>query len=188
VENFQMGTGFKKTHTVNLTDEMGHFWPRNGLLRATPQEIEEEIFAQVMSAKQAGINPSHLDSHMLSVARPEYIGSYMKVARQFGLPFLIDEHWHAYSSPDDPATSTDIIVNGLFQAGPQFSPASLKDYYLSVLRELQPGLNQMIVHAGFDAELRAITQGQLRDNPVLLPYSIAHLKQSTRALCPEVPN
>jgi len=69
-----------------------------------------------------------------------------------------------------------------------FRPASLKDYYLSVLRELQSGLNQMIVHAGFDAELRAITQGQLRDNPVLLPYSIAHLKQSTRALCPEVPN
>jgi predicted glycoside hydrolase/deacetylase ChbG (UPF0249 family) len=131
------------------------------LLRVTPQVVEEEIVAQVVLAKQAGINPSHLDSHMLSVARPEYIGSYMKVARQFGLPFLIDEHWHAYSSPDDPATSADIIVSGLFQAGPQLSPASLEDYYLSVLRELQPGLNQLIVHAGFnDAELRAITQGQ----------------------------
>jgi predicted glycoside hydrolase/deacetylase ChbG (UPF0249 family) len=160
-KTFKWGPVSKKPHTVNLTDEMGHFWPRNGLLRATPQEIEEEIFAQVILAKQAGINPSHLDSHMLSVARPEYIGSYMKVARQFGLPFLIDEHWHAYSSPNDPATSTDIIVNGLFQAGPQFSPASLEDYYLSVLRELQPGLNQLIVHAGFDdAELRAITQDQ----------------------------
>jgi hypothetical protein len=131
------------------------------LLRATPQEIEEEIFAQMILAKQAGINPSHLDSHMLSVARPEYIGSYMKVARQFGLPFLIDEHWHAYSSPDDPATATDIIVNGLFQAGPQVSPDSLEDYYFSVLRELQPGLNQLIVHVGFDdAELQAIMQDQ----------------------------
>jgi predicted glycoside hydrolase/deacetylase ChbG (UPF0249 family) len=160
-KTFKWGPVSKKTHTVNLTDEMGYFWPRNGLLRATPQEIEEEILAQVILAKQAGINPSHLDSHMLSVARPEYIGSYMKVARQFGLPFLIDEHWHTYSSPDDPATSTDIIVNGLFQAGPQVSPASLEDYYLSVLRELQPGLNQLIVHAGFDdAELRAITQDQ----------------------------
>ena len=158
---FKWGPISEKTHTVHLTDEMGHFWPRNGLLRAAPLEIEEEIVAQVMQAKQAGINPSHLDSHMLSVARPEYIGSYMKVARQFGLPFLIDEHWHAYSSPDDPGTSTDIIVNGLFQAGPQVTPASLEDYYLSVLRELQPGLNQLIVHVGFDdAELRAITQDQ----------------------------
>jgi hypothetical protein len=85
----------------------------------------------------------------------------MKVARRFGLPFLIDEHWHAYSSPDDPATAKDIVVNGLFQAGPQVSTASLEDYYLSVLRELQPGLNQLIVHVGFDgAELRAIMQDQ----------------------------
>lgn len=158
---FKWGPISKKIHTANLTDEMGHFWPRNGLLRATAQEIEEEIVAQVMQAKQAGIHPSHLDSHMLSVARPEYIGSYMKVARQFGLPFLIDEHWHAYSSPDDPATAKDIIVNGLFQAGPQVSTASLEDYYLSVLRELQPGLNQLIVHVGFDdTELRAIMQDQ----------------------------
>jgi len=161
-KTFKWGPISKKSHIVNLTDEMGHFWSRNGLLHATPQEIEEEIFAQIMRVKQAGINPSHLDSHMLSVARPEYIGSYMKIGRQFGLPFLIDEHWHSYSSPDDPATSADIIVHGLFQAGPQFSPASLEDYYLSVLQELQPGLNQLIVHVGFDdAELRAITQDQL---------------------------
>lgn len=160
-KTFKWGPISKKIHTANLTDEVGHFWPRNGLLRATAQEIEEEIIAQVMRAKQAGIHPSHLDSHMLSVARPEYIGSYMKVARQFGLPFLIDEHWHAYASPDDPATATDIIVNGLFQAGPQVSTASLEDYYLSLLRELQPGLNQLIVHVGFDdAELQAITQDQ----------------------------
>jgi hypothetical protein len=158
---FKWGPVSQKPHTAHLIDEMGYFWPRNGLLRAAPQEIEEEIFTQVMLAKQTGIDPSHLDSHMLSVARPAYIGSYMKVARQFGLPFLIDEHWHAYSSPDDPATTTDIIVNGLFQAGPQVSPASLEDYYLSILRDLQPGLNQLIVHVGFDdAELRAITQDQ----------------------------
>jgi predicted glycoside hydrolase/deacetylase ChbG (UPF0249 family) len=160
-KTFKWGPVSQKHHTADLIDEMDYFWPRNGLLRATAQEIEEEIYAQVRLAKQAGIDPSHLDSHMLSVARPEYIGSYMKVARQFGMPFLIDEHWHAYSSPDDPATSTDVVVNGLFQAGPQISHASLEDYYLSVLRELQPGLNQLIVHVGFDdAELRAITQGQ----------------------------
>lgn len=160
-KTFKWGPISKKLHTVHLTDETGHFWPRNSLLCATPQEIEEEIFVQVMLAKQAGINPSHLDSHMLSVARPEYIACYMKVARKFRLPFLIDEHWHAYSSPDDPATATDIVVSGLFQAGHQVTPASLEDYYLSVLRELQPGLNQLIVHVGFDdAELRAITQEQ----------------------------
>jgi len=160
-KTFRWGPVSQKHHTADLIDATGYFWPRNGLLRAAPREIEDEIFAQVTLAKQAGLEPSHLDSHMLSVARPEYIVSYMKVARQFGLPFLIDQHWHAYSSPDDPATATDIIVDGLFQAGPQVSPASLEDYYLSVLRDLKPGLNQLIVHAGFDdAELRAITQDQ----------------------------
>jgi predicted glycoside hydrolase/deacetylase ChbG (UPF0249 family) len=158
-KTFKWGPVSQKHHTVDLVDEMGYFWSRNGLLRATSQEIEDEISAQIAMAKKAGIDPSHVDSHMLSVARTEYIGTYMKVARQFGLPFLIDEHWHSYASPQDPATAADITVTGVFQADHQLSPASLEDYYLSVLGNLQPGLNQLIVHVGFDdAELRAITQ------------------------------
>jgi predicted glycoside hydrolase/deacetylase ChbG (UPF0249 family) len=160
-KSFKWGPVSQEQYSSQLVDAMGHFWPRNGLLRASPQEVEAEILAQITLARQAGVEPSHLDSHMLSVARPEYIGSYMKVARQSGLPFLIDAYWHSHCSSEDPAAATDIIVNGLFQAGPQVSPAALEDYYLSVLRDLQPGLNQLIVHVGFDdPELRAITQDQ----------------------------
>jgi predicted glycoside hydrolase/deacetylase ChbG (UPF0249 family) len=160
-KSFKWGPVSQRQHSSQLVDEMGYFWLRNGLLHASPQEVEGEILAQITLARAAGVDPSHLDSHMLSVARPEYIGSYMKIARQCGLPFLIDEYWHSYCSSEGSAAANDIIVNGLFQSGPQVSPAALEDYYLSVLRDLQAGLNQLIVHVGFDdAELRAITQGQ----------------------------
>jgi predicted glycoside hydrolase/deacetylase ChbG (UPF0249 family) len=166
-KNYKWGPVSKGTNTPELVDESGHFWSKNSLLRAAPEMVEQEISAQVQMAKDAGVRVSHLDSHMLSVARPEYIRTYVKTARKFDLPFLIDEHWHACISPDDPAAAQDIVIKGLFQARPGGSLDSLEDFYASVVRNLDPGLHQLIVHPGFDdAELRAITDG-------LEPYGAA---------------
>jgi len=148
-------------HGPEMVDEHGYFWPRNDLLRASPQEIEDEISAQITLSKDSGLNPTHLDSHTFSVARPEYIPSYVRTARRFGLPYLITEHWHAYCSADDPAASDDVIVEDVFQAGRALTPSSLEDYYLSVLREAKPGLSQLIVHPAFDdPEMRSIYEGR----------------------------
>jgi predicted glycoside hydrolase/deacetylase ChbG (UPF0249 family) len=142
-----------KQQGPEMVDEQGHFWPRNDLLRATPQAIEEEISAQIILAKQAGVRITHLDSHTFSVARPEYIPSYVRTARRFGLPFLITEHWHQYCSPD----GEDVIMEDVFQAGRDLTPSSLEDYYLSVLPAVRPGVSQLIVHPALDdAEMRSI--------------------------------
>src|SRR5947208_1266291 len=155
--DYKWGPVLDKHHGPEIVDEGGHFWPRNDMLRASPQEIEEEIAAQITLARQSGLNPTHLDSHTFSVARPEYIPAYIKVARQFKLPFLIPEHWHSYSHPEDPAKSDDVIVDDVFQAQRNLSPSSLEDFYLSVLREVKPGLSELIVHPAFDdPEMRAI--------------------------------
>jgi predicted glycoside hydrolase/deacetylase ChbG (UPF0249 family) len=154
ISNGQRGTG--------LADESRHFWPRNAFLRASPQEIEDEIFAQITLAKQAGVDPTHLDSHTFSVARPEYIATYINLGRRFGLPFLIDSYWHSYAQHQDAqAAENDVVVDEILQANAELPISSLEDYYLTVLRELKPGLSQIIVHLGFDdPELRTITQDQ----------------------------
>lgn len=156
-EDYKWGPVSKKTHGAEMVDEQGHFWPLNTMLHASPQDIEDEISAQVALAKQSGINPSHLDSHTFSVARPEYIPAYARVARRFRLPFLMIEHWHAYCPPEDPAKAEDVIVDDVIQAPRTVSPSSLKDFYLSILGEVKPGLTELIVHPAFDdAEMRAI--------------------------------
>lgn len=156
-KNSRWGPVSEGLHSAGLVDEDGHFWPKNSLLQASAAEIEAEISAQVMRARDSGLNPTHLDSHMLSVARPEYIVPYVKTARKFSLPFLIDEYWHSLLSPEDRSTD-DVVMGHLFQAQARMSIDALDDYYISVLDELDSGLSQLIVHLGSDdKELRDIT-------------------------------
>lgn len=156
-QDYKWGPILKKDHGPEMVDEQGHFWPLNTLLLASPQEIAEEISAQVALAQQAGIHPTHLDSHTFSVARPEYIPAYVQVARHFQLPFLITGHWHSYCAPEDAMSAYDVIVDDVFQAHRDLSPSSLEDFYLSVLKEVRPGLSELIVHPAFDdPEMRAI--------------------------------
>jgi predicted glycoside hydrolase/deacetylase ChbG (UPF0249 family) len=148
-------------HGPEMVDEQGYFWSRNDRLLASPQAIGEEISAQITAAKKSGLNPTHLDSHTFSVARPAYIPIYVQTARRFELPFLITEHWHSYCSPDDPAAANDVMVEDVFQAGRDLTPSSLEDFYLSVPAQVRPGLSQLIVHPAFDdAELRSIYEGR----------------------------
>jgi predicted glycoside hydrolase/deacetylase ChbG (UPF0249 family) len=157
-ESYRWGPVSRSEHGADLVDGNGYFWPRNSLLCASPERVQEEISAQITLAKQAGVDPTHLDSHMLSVARPGYITAYIRAAREFGLPFLIDEYWHSCASREGAATAQDVVVNDLLQAHFKLSPEDLEEYYLSALRGLKPGLNALIVHPGFnDDELRAIT-------------------------------
>src|ERR1051326_2227349 len=157
-ENYRWGPVSHREYGADLVDDNGFFWPRNSLLHASPERIHEEISAQITLAKQAGVNPTHLDSHMLSVARPGYISAYIKAARAFGLPFLIDGCWHSCASCEGAATAQDVVVNDLLQAHFKLSPDDLEECYLSALRGLKPGLNVLIVHPGFDDdELRIIT-------------------------------
>lgn len=155
-ETYKWGPVSGGLHSSGLVDANGHFWPRNSLLRASPGEIEDEIAAQIGVAKARGINPTHLDSHMLSVAHPEYILAYVKAGRRFALPVLIDEYWHARCAVQLEAAD-DVVVDNLLQAPSASSPESLEEYYISALRNLKPGLNELLLHPGFDDdELRSI--------------------------------
>ena len=158
---YKWGPVSSKSRGREMVDDQGHFWPGNDLLRASPLDVGEELSAQIILAKQSGLNPTHLDSHTFSVARPEYIPIYVQTARHFDLPFLITEHWHAYCSPDDEAKDKDVIVDDVFQAGRDLTPSSLEDFYLSILQQVKPGLSELIVHPAFDdAELQSIYQGK----------------------------
>ena len=158
-KSYRWGPVSKTEHGSGLADDNGYFWPRNNLLRASPEQIHKEIGAQILLAQQAGLDPTHLDSHMLSVARADYITAYIKAARQFGLPFLIDEYWLSCASREGTATTqNDFVVDHLLQAHFKLSVDDLEQFYLSTLRGLKPGLNVLLVHPGFDDdELRAIT-------------------------------
>ena len=121
-------------------------------------EVEHELRAQIERARAVGIRPTHLDSHMGSLfPTPELMATLIKVAREYGLPFLAVQGG-AMSTPLGGVSDKDIIVNTLITIGPDVPPDQWKTFYLNAIANLKPGLTEILVHFGYDdAELRAVT-------------------------------
>ena len=144
----------------SLLSPDGTLWSDTPLVaqHAKADEAEREIRAQVARAMGLGIHPTHLDTHMGSVlSKPEIFAAYVKVAHDFHLPFLTVRFPGA-----EPfikmLSEKDIILDSLVIASPTVRADQWQEFYLNAVRDLKPGLTEMIVHLGHDdAELQAIT-------------------------------
>ena len=138
----------------------GTFWSDTSSVgqHAKPDEAEREIRAQIERAMAVGIHPTHLDTHMGSVlSRPEIFAVYVKLAHEFHLPFLAVRF-----SGAEPflkmLSDKDVVLDSLVMAAPTVPRDQWKEFYLNAIKELKPGLTEMIVHLGHDdAELQAIS-------------------------------
>jgi len=150
-----------KDKVATLLDPNGYLWPETvpAVQHEKPEETEREIRAQIERAIAFGIHPTHLDSHMgVLFATPELFGVYAKVAREYKLPFL------AALTPNAPSpmlallSDKDIVLDAVVIASPAVRPTEWLDFYVNAVKNLKPGLTEMIVHLGHDdAELQAVT-------------------------------
>ncbi len=136
-----------------LTDESGFFF-RNAMALTASGELESELLAQIELATKLGINPTHLDSHMFALFGPqELLNSYVRVARSASLPFLLLPRLKTFVS----YSRHTPVDNLMFINCPEGLALSWADWYDSILRSLQPGITELIVHPAFDgAETRAV--------------------------------
>ncbi|HEU4722922.1 MAG TPA: polysaccharide deacetylase family protein [Gemmatimonadaceae bacterium] len=128
--------------------------------RAKQDEVERELRAQIDRALALGLRPTHVDSHMAALYEtPELFRTYVKVAREYKLPFL---HFIGGLAPANAAmlTPNDIVPDAVVMASRMMPPDRWKQYYLDAIRNLKPGLTEFLLHLGYDdAELRAVTVG-----------------------------
>jgi predicted glycoside hydrolase/deacetylase ChbG (UPF0249 family) len=111
----------------------------------------------VERAMALGIRPTHLDSHMGTLfATPDLIATYVKVAREYRLPFLA-VRGDPRSRLQQPLSDTDVLLDAVIIAGPEVPRNQWKEFYLKSIADLKPGLNELIVHLGHDdSELQAV--------------------------------
>jgi len=159
-KTYRWGPVESKDKVPSLLDPSGYFWPDTpqavGTLKAN--EAELEIRAQIERAIALGIHPTHLDSHMGALfSRPDLFAVYVRVAREYKLPFL------AFIAPDTPRelssvlSSKDVLLNSVVIADPSVHTSDWKTFYLNAIRNLKPGVTEIIVHLGRDdAELQAV--------------------------------
>lgn len=73
-----------------LMDEEGYF-PRTReavWMRADPEAVQTELQMQVERALAAGIDVTHIDTHMGAVVHPKFIPAYVQTALRFQLPLM----------------------------------------------------------------------------------------------------
>ena len=157
-----------------LLDEQGFMWKseRQTAMKATPQEIEIELRAQIDRALAFGIKPTHLDTHMGTLyTRKDFFEVYVKLGKEYKLPIMAmrptPEAMALAKQDGAPITADrlakveadglpllDYLVTGV--AGKTF--AERKKAYHELLRNLKPGVTMLIVHLGMDNdELKATT-------------------------------
>lgn len=159
-KTFRWGSIESTDKVPTLLDSAGALWPltEDVAKHAKPQEVEREYRAQVERALAMGIHPTHLDTHMGSaLASPEFLAAYVKIAHEFHLPIL------APRIPGDPLklaallNEKDVMVDSVTIANPNVPADKWKAFYLDALRNMKPGLNEIIVHlAHDDAESQAV--------------------------------
>ena len=160
-KTYRWGPVESKDRVPSLLDPDGYLWPDNdpATKHIHADDAEREIRAQIEHASTLGIHPTHVDSHMGEFfERPDLFAVYVKVARSYGLPFL------AYLDSNTPAqlasmlSPSDVLIDGVVMAYPNIQAANWKNFYLDTIKNLKPGITELIVHLSHDdAESQAVT-------------------------------
>jgi chitin disaccharide deacetylase len=158
---YRWGPVDSKDKVHSLLDPAGYLWieAAPALQSIKAEEAEAEIRAQVERAIAAGIHPTHLDSHMgVLLIRPDLFAAYVKVAHEYKLPFLAVRFPNAPSQNFSLLGEKDFVLDSVIMATPAVHSNEWREFYTNALKNLKPGLNEIIVHLGHDdSELQAVT-------------------------------
>ncbi len=164
---------------ASLIDEEGYMWSstRDVAEHVKIEEASIELHAQIDRAKQFGVPLSHLDTHMGSViSRPDLLELYVKLGVEYNLPVLFSRDVSGRLAKEYPALAETgkkmlklleqnklPVLDQIAQFYGEGSGMTRREQYLNVLRNLKPGVSQLIIHCGYDdSELRAISNSAAR--------------------------
>jgi hypothetical protein len=90
-ESYRWGPVSSREADSGLIDDSGYFhqWHQAVYDNAKPEAVEKEVNAQIERALAAGIDVTHVDSHMGTVMSPLFIQSYIQAASSRLLPSML---------------------------------------------------------------------------------------------------
>lgn len=154
-DKYFFGGVLPATIIPNLLNKNGFFYPsvEEFAKHANASEVEKEIRAQIERALAFGIKPTHLDNHMGTIlASPEYYQILLKIGREYQLPVLIPADMIAAISPQflEMLSKGNVVVDHLFMINQASPTKQWGEPYLKFIENMQPGLNEIIVHLAYD--------------------------------------
>ena len=172
-ESYRWGPVSTRDKASGLLDEAGYFhqWHQAVYDNANPDAVETELNAQIEKALAAGIDVTHVDSHMGTIMNRKFIQSYIQAASKRLLPSMLprltakgmdlmrlsEEEKIQYAPVMDMLESMGIpMLDGLLGMPLEHDHDHL-GIARNILGDLPIGITHFIFHPSIDtAELRAI--------------------------------
>lgn len=172
-ESYRWGPISTRDPESGLLDADGYFnqWHQAVYDNAKPEAVERELHAQIERALAAGIDVTHVDSHMGTIMNPKFIQSYIQAAASRLLPNMLpridaqgmdimglrDEEKMAYLPMMQQFEAMGIpMLDGLLGM-PLDQPEGQMQIAKNLLGNLPIGITHFIFHPSIDtAELRSI--------------------------------
>ena len=159
----------------DLIDEQGYFFHRAQQVHrySKPEAVQIEINAQLSRAFEAGINVTHLDTHMGTLMYPKLLDFYIKLGQYHSIPVMVPKdaesslRFLGLDQTTVAAAARYINGNGIFGELVQIDhlaglrldqPEDRLSQAKAVFKSLKPGLTHLAIHPARDTpELRAAT-------------------------------
>ena len=164
---YRWGPVAERSKVPGLVDPNGYLWREvpEVYSHATPDQALIEGRAQIKRALDAGVDVTHLDSHMGTMQYdPRYLQMYVQLAVEFDLPVRMasQETMSKNGHPElrDQFAGKGIIFTDYFVHDELKEEQSkgVKPFWLGVVKGLKPGITELYVHASVASdELKAIT-------------------------------
>ena len=178
---------------TGLIDPDGYFhqWHPAVYEKATPEAVAAEVNAQVERALAAGVDVTHIDSHMGTIMHPKFVQTYLQIGVRHALPNMLPRasaqgFWMMGVTDESLAFYVPILQQFEAQGIPMLDglsamPLDHADDHIGIakklLSEVPAGITHFILHPSVDTpELRAIT----RDWPARVANYNAFMSQELK--------
>jgi chitin disaccharide deacetylase len=163
---YRWGSVAPSDQVPSLLDPAGYLWQQveDVYAHGKPEEALIEGRTQIKRALAAGVDVTHIDSHMGTLQLdPGFLKIYLQLAVEFNLPVRMagQETLERFGHPE---------VRQLFAAKGIVFPdhfvyeelknekSGVKDFWMGVVKNLKPGVTELYIHAALlTDELKVIT-------------------------------
>jgi hypothetical protein len=163
---YRWGPVAPRDQVPGLLDADGYLWRsvQEVYAHSKPEEALIEGRAQIKRALDAGVDVTHIDSHMGTFQyNPAYMDAYVQLAVEFDLPLRMASQatMEKNGAPTlrDKYAAKGLVFTDYFvhEELPQ-EKNGVKQFWAGILKNLKPGVTELYIHASKPTEeLRAIT-------------------------------
>ncbi len=162
---YRWGPVASATSVKGLLDTEGYLWRsiEEVYSHSTPEEAVTEGRAQIKKALNAGVNITHIDSHMGTMQlNPEYLKVYEQLALEFNLPLRMaaQSTMEKFGFPEvrKEFEKKGLVFTDYFVYEELDNYKDVKSFWINIVKNLKPGVTELYIHASKESdELKAIT-------------------------------